>query len=367
MAVKFDLGEVDSVLRREWNRVRNDNEPDYIDDERVRNDLRAVLQEDRYGTMTFKYMLVANVLAKAVNEDAHYLALQVESDLPGCFNSRSIADDVLADWDKDNGERLGGSNEPGTSKPYRHPDIDPNNAASIQDALDRLYETLSDLQEKTERGEIDPMDVLRHTLYEVSELEPQTVDYENPSDVPFRKLKPVIEEYLEISGGGERLASVTAAAVDAYYDHAGEGDWLVKAEHVNIPDEQSNAAGDVEVFYGDEDDLRVAYEVKDKPATKADIQHSIRTARENELGEYLFVLGDGWRDMSEKRGATGVIEDAPIELILVTQEEIIQQLKFVGDGGRSRFTEQVGEFLNEMRAQEESKSGWKELMESFDD
>lgn len=365
MAVKLDLDEVDSVLRREWNRVRNDAEPDYVDDPVVQQKIRAVLRDDRYGTMTFKYMLVANVLAKAVNPDVHYLALQVESDLPGCFNSRSIADDVLSDWDKDNGERLGGSNEPGTSKPYRHEEVDPSNAASIQDALDRLHEILSYLQENTEDGELDPMNVLRHTLYEVSELEPQTVDYVNPSDVPYRELAPVIREYLEISGGGERLASVTAGAVDAYYDHAGEGDWVVKAEHVNIPDEQSDAAGDVEVFYEDEDDLRLAYEVKDKPATKADIQHAIRKAREHELGEYLFVLGEGWRSEDERQGAYDVIDDAPIELILVSQEEVVQMLKFVGDGGRSRFTEQVGEYLNEMRAQEESKSGWKELMESL--
>lgn len=127
----------------------------------------------------------------------------------------------------------------------------------------------------------------------------------------------------------------------------------------------SNAAGDVEVFYEDEDDLRLAYEVKDKPATKADVQHAIRKAREHELGEYLFVLGQGWRNEDEKQGAFDVIEDAPIELLLVVQEEMIQQLKFIGDGGRSRFTEQVGEFLNEMRAQEASKSGWKELMETL--
>lgn len=261
-----DEDEAERLLEREWNRVRNDEDGEYLGAADVAQRIGDVLNGSQ---LTYKYILVTNVLAKAVNADIHYRAMQAQSELPGAYNARSLGHQVLVEWEKEHGERLGGSNEPFLNKPARYPSFSMDNAHRSESAHRRLYDLLTDLEEGTERGEIDPLDALRHTLYEISELEPRTVDFESPSGVPFRELRRLLPEYLTESGGGERLAAVTAGVTKAYYRTTEGDDWRVEAEHANVPDEFSSAAGDVEVFRDDE--LVRAIEVKDKPTDRSDI------------------------------------------------------------------------------------------------
>lgn len=363
VSVSLDLDSIDEILRDEWKRVLRDEDPDYIDEPGLKRKIEQLMTDDRYGVMTFKYMFFSNVLTKAVHPAVHYRAIQTESELEEAFSSRTVAEQVIVDWEQENGQRLGGSNEPGTSKPFRWPEVSKGIQVMRDDVLDHLYNLLEELERKTSAGELEPIDVLRQTLFIVSQLESQTVDYSSPSDVPFRELEPSLQEYLEISGGGERLAAVAAGVVRAYYFHAGDEEWEVDAEHVNIPDEQSNAAGDIEIFKDEE--LTHAYEVKDKPVARNDIAHAIEKAQSHELGEYLYLIGAGFKN-GQKRDAIREADEAPIEMILVYPEGMVGQLKFVGKEGRKKFIDYVGEFLNEMRATDKNKRDWKKIAERFD-
>lgn len=363
VAVSLDLNSIDETLRDEWKRVLRDEDPDYIDDLALTQKIEQLMTDDRYGVMTFKYMFLSNVLTKAVHPQVHYRAIQTESELEEAFSSRTVAEQVVVDWEQENGQRLGGSNEPGTSKPFRWPEVSKEIQVMRDDVRDHLYNLLEELEQKTSNGDLDPVDVLRQTLYVVSQLESQTVDYRSPPAVPLHELESHLQEYLEISGGGERLAAVAASVVRAYYFHAGDDGWEVDAEHVNIPDEQSNAAGDIEIFKDDE--LSHAYEVKDKPVARNDIAHAIEKAQSHELGEYLYLVGAGFKD-GEQHDAIREAEEAPIEMILVSSDEMIGQLKFVGKDGRKKFVDYVGEFLNEMRATDKNKRDWKAIAERFD-
>jgi len=363
VTVSLDLNQTDETLRQEWKQVLRDDEHDYLDDASLRQQIRETLRDERYGVMTFKYIILSNILTKAVHPEAHYRAMQTESKLIESFSSRTVAEQVVVDWEQENGQRLGGSNEPGTSKPFRWPEVSEEMQVMRDDVRDRLYELLEELEQRTDRGEIDPVDVLRYTLYEISQLETQTVDYASPSAVPYRELEPYLFEYLQTSGGGERLAAVAAGIVKAAYFHAGDGEWEVNAEHVNIPDEQSDAAGDIEVF--EHGELNHAYEVKDKPVAKNDIVHAVEKAQTNELGEYLYLVGAGFKN-GEQESATRAAAEAPIEMILVDPSEMIVRLKFTGKEGRTKFIDYVGELLNEMRATEQNKRDWKIIAEGFD-
>ncbi|WP_436924911.1 restriction endonuclease, SacI family [Halosimplex amylolyticum] len=369
MSKEVDYDEAEDLLRETWREVTNSDESAYVDEYIIKQGLREVIHAEKYGTRTFKYILVTNVLAKAVNPDVHALALQDQSDLEGSFNSGGLATDVVTDWEKDNGERLGGSNEPRTNSVYyRQSELNTDYTVRNDDIYQTLIRILDELQERSEAGELDPIDMLRQTLYEVSKLEPTTVSYTNPPNVSYQELRTTIEEYLTQSDLGERLAAVTAGVLDAQYFFADKEDIYIKVDHVNVADENSNAAGDIEVFETeDEENLLQAAEVKDKPATKSDIQHSISTGREHELEEYLFVAGQGFRSGNERDRALENIDDAEIELLIVTPEDLYSSLKFQGRAGRRRFRESVGEFLNDMRAQESSKSDWKQAIESLSD
>lgn len=362
LPISLDLERADELLREEWKRVLRDEDHDYIDDSGLRRGIRQLLADDRYGVMTFKYMFLSNVLAKAVHPAIHYRAIQTESDLEEAFSSRTIAEQVIVDWEQENGQRLGGSNEPGTSKPFRWPEVTKEIQVMREDVRDHLFDLLEQLEKRSSEGVLDPIDVLRYSLYEVSQLESQTVDYASPSTVPYRDLEPRLYEYLEISGGGERLAAVAAGIVSASYFHAGDDSWEVAAEHVNIPDEQSNAAGDIEIF--NDEELDHAYEVKDKPVAKNDIVHAIEKAQSHQLGEYIYLAGAGFK-AGEKRAAIDVADAAPIEMILVYPKEMVSRLKFVGKEGRKKFIDDVGEFLNDMRATEGNKRDWIAIAERF--
>lgn len=367
MSKEIDHDEAERLLRETWREVTDSDDSAYIDEYIIKQGLRQVLAADKYGTRTFKYILLTNVLAKAVNSEINALALKDSSDLDGSFNSGGLATDVVTDWEKDNGERLGGSNEPRTNSVYyRQAELNTDHEVRNDDLYQTMIRVLSGLEEQSATGELAPMNVLRQALYEVSQLESTTVSYTNPPDVSYLELVDAVRKYLTESNTGERLAAVTAGVLDAQYFFAGREDVYIKVDHVNVADENSNAAGDVEIFESeDEESLLQAIEVKDKPVTKADIQHSIATGREHELNEYLFVAGHGFRSDAERERALDAMLDAEIELILLAPEDLYSSLKFQRRAGRRRFRESVGEFLNDMRAQEDSKASWKDAIESL--
>lgn len=346
------------LLNREWKNIRTDDTTEYVADSFIRTNIRAVLTD---SGKTYRYILLNAALSKAVNPDIHYRSLQAGSSLDGAYDARSVAHKALVPWEKDHGERLGGSPEPFVNNPARHPEVDTSNRARSSQKQERLYNLLQRLEDDTAEGTLDPTDVLRETLQAVSELESRTKSFESPSDVPYELLERKITQYISESGNGERLPAVVAGAVQTYYEHAGGGDWRVDCEHANVSDEFSNAAGDVEIYRGET--LHKAIEVKDKPATRSSVQHAIEKGRANELGEYLFVPGAGFRS-GEENDARQAAENAPIELIFITPEELLATLKLVDDDDRSSFFNAVNGFLDDMRANQSNKKAFWDVLES---
>lgn len=354
-----DTEEASKILNREWKQVNSEDRTDYVDDYLIRNKIREILRDSQ---KTFRYILVNATLSKATNPNVHYRALQAGSSLDGAFDARSVAHEALVPWEKAHGERLGGSPEPFVNNPARHPEVSTDNRARSQQKQERLTNLLQRMEDKTESGEIEPRDILRQTLQAISELESKTVDFESPPDAPYDEVASLVREYLQAAGNGERLPAVVAGIMQAYYEHAGEGDWEVDAEHANVSDEFSNAAGDVEIFYDGE--LHKAMEVKDKPATRSSVQHAIEKARSNELSEYVFVVGKGFK-RGEEQKARDETDSAPIEVIFMTPDELLGVLKLVDDVERQFFLEVVGEFLNDMRADQDNKNAFTQLVESL--
>lgn len=194
LAENVDNSMAEKILNREWNRILNDNDHDYLNEETIARNIREVLNASQ---LTYKYILVTNIIGKAVNPDIHYRSMQAQWDHSGAYNARSLGHQVFVEWEKEHGERLGGSNEPFLNKPARYPDFSMENSFRSENAHRRLYNLLERLEEKTESGAVVPIDVLRHTLYEISQLEPQTVDFVAPSDTPYQELRSRVEEYIE--------------------------------------------------------------------------------------------------------------------------------------------------------------------------
>lgn len=357
MSQDVDKEEAKELLQSEWSRVQEESQTEYVDDYVVQQKISEVFEASQ---LTYRYILMTSILAKAVNPDVHYRSMQSGSELDGSFNARSLAHQVIVPWEKENGERLGGSNEPYLNKPARHPEWSLDVPARSATARERLYNLLRRLEEKTNSGEINPKNVLRQALQAFYELEPKLIEFESPDDAPYHVIEDVIVEYLTESGGGERLAAVMAACFQAKHDYAGNGEWEVKADNANVPDAFSNEAGDIEIYRNG--DLKKAAEVKDKPTTRSDIQHIVTKAQQHELDEYLYILGAGF-DVGAEEAATEEAENAPISIHLVFPDEVLSFLKFVDDEQRVKFIGYVGEFLNDMRASDESKAAYEEVVD----
>jgi hypothetical protein len=352
-----DKGEAKEILLTEWSRIQDESQTEYIDDPIIKQKISEVLEGPQ---LTYRYILMTSILGKAVNPDVHSRSMQSGSNLDGSFNARSLAHKVVVPWEKENGERLGGSNEPYLNKPARHPEWSLDVPARSTSARERLYNLLQRLEEKTNSGEIDPMDVLRQALQTFYELEPKLIEFESPDDAPYHIIEGAIIEYLTESGGGERLAAVMAACFQAKYDYAGNGEWDVKADNANVPDSFSDEAGDVELYRNGH--LKKAAEVKDKPTTRSDIQHVVTKAQQHELDEYLYIVGADF-DLGAEEAAREEAENAPVSIHLVYPDEILALLKLVDDEQRVNFIDYVGEYLNDMRASDESKAAYQEVVD----
>ncbi len=79
--------------------------------------------------LTYRYVLVTALLAKAVNQKVNPLALQAGGALDGSYDARSLCHKVYVPFERDFLDSgLGGSNEPFLNKPARFTHISSDNA-----------------------------------------------------------------------------------------------------------------------------------------------------------------------------------------------------------------------------------------------
>ena len=91
---------------------------------------RQLISDVILGThLTYRYILITNLLAKAVNSHVHPLTLQAGAAHSGAFDARSLCHKVFVPFERKylNG-KLGRSNEPFLNKPARFTELSAKNA-----------------------------------------------------------------------------------------------------------------------------------------------------------------------------------------------------------------------------------------------
>ena len=351
------------LLREEWEYVERNLDLDFLDPERHRAenwDVRRVL---RGGQLTYRYILVTAALAKAVNPDVHYRTLQKGSDLPGAFDARSVAHGVIVPFEKSHGEKLGGSNEPYLNRPARYPEFDLSNRDRNKEAQNRLYQLLERSQKHAEKDDTYPRAFLRQVLKEWILLPPTKIDF-HPRlvHVSMKSTKEIVNEFLSVSGSGERLVAVSAA-VFASLNEINGGKISVKVYPVNWADRFAKTAGDLE-FYIDENLIKAA-EIKDKPLNEGDVRHCSMKAKKWRLTEYMILNGAGIVE-EDRSKIFDYIESQTEEginiYVLNVPDEFYPYLIYLGDEGRKLFLIKVGEYLNKIKATMDNKKEWERLI-----
>ena len=357
-----DLEEAKRLIEKEWAHIESHPTENFLARRKYRIEIKQIRHVLRGDELTYRYFLVTSAIAKAVNPNIHYRVIQKGSKLQGAYDARNVAHKVVVPFEKSRGERLGGSNEPYLNRPARYTEFALTNRDRNPAAQKLLYQLLEKSQIHCQTDASYPRAFLQQVLKEMFRLKPTKFDFRPPPvNVSLESTEKAINKFLNVSGSGERLVAVCAAAFASLSEILG-GRLAIKVYPVNWPDRFAKTAGDLEFYLGDK--LEKAAEIKDKPVTESDVRHCNSKARKHKLTEYLILYGAGIVENDKKtiekfiRSRTS--EGVNLYLFQVPQD-LTPFLVSIGEKGRSLFLRRIGDYLNAMKATRENKREWQHL------
>jgi hypothetical protein len=359
--VTVDTDAAEEVLYSEWETVqaaREEGTASYLGPE-YQDRISTVLEGSQ---KTFRYLLVTAAVAKATDNSVHYRALKKnDCSLDGSYAPRTTAKTVVMPWNIECGNRLEASAYPLAGNPTQsysqfRPESNVQNPALRME----LYELLDEFQTKTESGELDETEILRAVLNGVADLDPRRPDFDPVSlDAPYYTVVDELERFLADSDGGNPLMAVSGALLEVCWQDGG-GDHQADLGHANAADDPRDAVGDVWVEATDDETVLLGAEVKHTTVTETEMLLASKKAKEHNLDRYL-VIAESFDGFEEIREAAA---DEPLDLILVTIDELLQWMQPLDDSLREEILDKIGEHLRTMGANRETLTTWESTLSS---
>lgn len=238
--------------------------------------------------LTYRYILITNLLAKATNAEVNALALQAGADFDGAFDSRSLCHKIIVPFERDFlGGRLGRSNEPYLNKPARHKALYEDNAVrkgNDRTLLDACITVLSQCnQEEAWDGLVDAI----HLTLNRPSIDDHLVKT-NIGTSSHEKLQKFADLLLTSSYEGETCALLAGLAFH-YMAFAFSMPFDIRVHPVNQSGASSKEILDIDVYIRNE--LRFTAEIKDKTYTKEDVDHAANKVHRAGHDAMFFVTG----------------------------------------------------------------------------
>lgn len=263
--------------------------------ERVRPDpdLCAMLEKVIHGShKTYKYVLVTNLLAKAVNRRANALCLQAGARLSGAFDSRSLCHKVLVPFERNHlVGALGASNEPYLNKPARFTHLSKDNAVRDGNDRDILNTLIAIAKAANKRGSEVAYQCLSYcfVLLEKVIASNELMNTVNTIITPdLIDIYTYVARYIEESFEGETCAAVVGSVEKQFYSCL-RGEYRVEVHKVNESGASSKEVGDIDVY--EQDKCFYSVEVKDKAFTVYDVEHAFNKMIAAHVNRGSFVYG----------------------------------------------------------------------------
>jgi len=203
--------------------------------------------------LTYKYILVTALAAKATNGSINPLTLQAGSALPGAYDARSICHGAIVRFEMTElGKALGGSNEPFLNKPARFPELSKTNAVRRgrdQQILFALCDGLPKI-ESAEKAYDGLVYAIQKLLVIKAEKESLTNFDISTLDANATKLYEFIDYLLLKNFEGEILTLVIAGLYELYMSSIYE-EYTVEVHPVNQSGASSKEISDLETDLGE--------------------------------------------------------------------------------------------------------------------
>lgn len=254
-----------------------------------------VLSYDR--AKTYKYILLTQLLGKAVDDSLNILAMQESSSLPNSWSPRTLCERVvtLGGFEKNVLMNiLGGSKQPYNSTPGQFPELSKSNHTRKSDIpiRDEMIDALQQI--RTSR---QARDAIRYYLF-VCKQQIQALGSEEPlpqlsyNDVSCSRVWRFLRELADIGHEGEGLS--VAIAILLKLACGDEGCYPVLYQ-INT---SRKGHGDIDVYQGS--DVKYAsFEVKDRQFTHDEVHGYAIRAFDAGWPRFCFVYGRHAGDPAE--------------------------------------------------------------------
>ena len=240
--------------------------------------------------LTYRYILLNGILAKATNEDCNPIVLQAGSELDGAFDARSLCHDVVVKVERKYlGMRLGASNEPFLNKPARYKELSSNNAVRRGNDKLILLATIEVL--KGLKSSELALTSLKDCIYWVFQRESRNLsDYLTGHDISFQQVSLIkfAQDLLSVSIEGETCALLAGITFELIGLTIGR-DFDVKTHKVNQAGTSSNEVSDIDVY--ENKVLIYTAEVKDKIFSPQDVEHAVSKVVMEGHRSLIFIKG----------------------------------------------------------------------------
>ena len=245
--------------------------------------------------LTFRYILVTALLAKATDPRVNALSLQARSGLSGAYDARSVCHKIIVPLEKELlCGALGSSNEPFLNKPARLPALDKNNP--VRGGADKaLLDALCDFLPQINDSDV-AFDALCDSLALASKRNARLAPlYDGEAVNAAQNSKFLIKQFIRCflmeSHEGETVVLIGAACLRYCYSVIGNGEspYNLKVHPTNQSGASSKEICDIDVVskFG----YCFGIEVKDKPYTQTDAIHALDKVLRNGQNNIVFLEG----------------------------------------------------------------------------
>ena len=241
--------------------------------------------------LTYRYIMLTALLAKAVDENVDILSLQAGDDSAGAYDARSLASKVVFPIQRDLlGNVLDGSNnDPLVNKPGRFMRLSIGNPAAGGDpkrALAMLCKSLPTI--RTSEDAMRCVDYIVSRLIRAkSERDRQRSAFDDTcGEIGVVEVRNFMSDLLDQGFGGASLVLVTNALYRICFS---DDSYEVRPHPVNQSGTSSRQFSDLDVLR--DGSPFMGTELKDRPFSSSDVSHAAATAHAAGAKSLLFVAG----------------------------------------------------------------------------
>lgn len=354
------------ILSQTWKSVEHEcaKNPAYnaIDDKELRETIEKCINSQ---TKTYRYVLPTQLVAKMADPSLDSRCLQVSRGGDGCFDARSVCDEVIVPFDREHHNVLGGAPEPYVSNPLRVPEISEAYKAGKKDkeGWDNLIFVLGKVE--TVKNENFTELVFEQTLVEIFErLSTVQITYPVPKRISLVKTQELIDNYLSVPSGGERALSLVSSLMETIGE---EFDLFkeVRRGTITAADASSGMVADIECRDAD-GNILLAVEVKDKELIINHIESKMTSMRSKQVSEILYIAQHGI-NQNHREKIDNLINR---EFVSGQNIYVFEDIKYfssgilalIGEQGRRKFLEKVGITLDRYGAAIQHRRDWAHLL-----